>query len=70
MWTISAIVLFYVTRGGFKSITSVGVVQSWLYFLTVIILGLITYSFIGDFESFGKSLAKIASSKVSFWGEY
>ncbi|MDA9647826.1 hypothetical protein N9T17_03905 [Candidatus Pelagibacter sp.] len=68
MWVISTIVLFYVTRGGFKSIFSVGVVQSWLYILTVIILGLITYSFIGDFESFGKSLAKIASSKVSFWG--
>ena len=68
MWVISTIVLFYVTRGGFKSIFSVGVVQSWLYFLTVIILGLITYSLIGDFESFGKSLAKIASSKVSFWG--
>jgi len=68
MWVISTIVLFYVTRGGFKSIFSVGVVQSWLYFLTVIILGLITYSFIGDLESFGKSLAKIASSKVSFWG--
>ena len=68
MWVISTIILFYVTRGGFKSIFSVGVVQSWLYFLTVIILGLITYSLIGDFESFGKSLAKIASSKVSFWG--
>ena len=68
MWVISTIVLFYVTRGGFKSIFSVGVVQSWLYFLTVIILGLITYSFIGDIEIFGKSLAKIASSKISFWG--
>ena len=68
MWVISIIVLFYVTRGGFKSIFSVGVVQSWLYFLTVIILGLITYSFIGDIEIFGKSLAKIASSKISFWG--
>ena len=68
MWVISTIVLFYVTRGGFKSIFSVGVVQSWLYFLTVIILGLITYSFIGDIEIYGKSLAKIASSKISFWG--
>ena len=68
MWVISIIVLFYVTRGGFKSIFSVGVVQSWLYFLTVIILGLITYSFIGDFETFGKSLAKIANTKISFWG--
>ena len=68
MWVISTIVLFYVTRGGFKSIFSVGVVQSWLYFLTVIILGLITYSFIGDFELFGKTLSKIASTKISSWG--
>ncbi|MDC1132680.1 hypothetical protein OAS64_02155, partial [Candidatus Pelagibacter sp.] len=68
MWVISTIVLFYVTRGGFKSIFSVGVVQSWLYFLTIIILGLITYSFIGDIETFGKSLAKVASTKISFWG--
>ena len=37
MWIISIIVLFYVTRGGFKSIVTVGVVQSWLYFLTVIL---------------------------------
>mgnify|MGYP003328737102 CR=1 FL=1 len=35
MWVVSTIVLFYVTRGGFKSIVSVGVVQSWLYFVTV-----------------------------------
>ena len=68
MWVISAIVLFYVTRGGFKSVASVGVVQSWLYFLTIIILGLITYSFIGDFELFGKTLSKIASTKISSWG--
>jgi Na+/proline symporter len=68
MWIISTIILFYVTRGGFKSIFSVGVVQSWLYFLTIIILGLITYSFIGDIETFGKSLARIASTKISFWG--
>ena len=61
---------FYVTRGGFKSITSVGVVQSWLYFLTIIILGLITYSYIGNFELFGKTLSKIASTKISSWGKY
>ena len=68
MWVISAIILFYVTMGGLKSVFSVGVVQSWLYFLTIIILGLITYSFIGDIEIFGKSLARIASSNISFWG--
>ena len=68
MWVISTIVLFYVTRGGFKSIVSVGVVQSWLYFLTIIILGIIVYSFVGGIEPFGKALAKIASTNISSWG--
>tara|TARA_Y100001970_G_scaffold262394_1_gene346582 strand:+ start:1177 stop:3243 length:2067 start_codon:yes stop_codon:yes gene_type:complete len=68
MWIISTIVLFYVTRGGFKSVVSVGVVQSWLYFSTVIILGLIIYYFVGNFETFGKALSKIASTPISNWG--
>jgi Na+/proline symporter len=69
MWVISAIVLFYVTAGGFKSTVSVGVVQSWLFMLTVLILGLITYSFIGSFEIFGNALSKIASTPISAWGK-
>jgi len=68
MWVIATIVLFYVTSGGFKSTVSVGVVQAWLYFLSIIILGIIVYFFVGDIESFGKSLAKIASTSVSTWG--
>ena len=68
MWVISTIVLFYVTRGGFKSVVSVGVVQSWLYFITVIILGLIIYYFVGIFEVFGQALSKLASSSISNWG--
>ena len=68
MWVISTIVLFYVTRGGFKSVVSVGVVQSWLYFLTVIILGLIIYFFVGNFETFGRALSKIATTPISNWG--
>ena len=69
MWVISAIVLFYVTAGGFKSTVSVGVVQSWLFMLTVLILGLVTYSFIGSFEIFGNALSKIASTPISAWGK-
>ena len=68
MWVISTIVLFYVTRGGFKSVVSVGVVQSWLYFITVIILGLIIYYFVGNFEVFGQALSKLASTSISNWG--
>jgi SSS family solute:Na+ symporter len=69
MWVISAIVLFYVTAGGFKSTVSVGVLQSWLFMLTVLILGLVTYSFIGSFEIFGNALSKIASTPISAWGK-
>ena len=68
MWVISTIVLFYVTRGGFKSVVSVGVVQSVIYFITVIILGLIIYYFVGNFEVFGQALSKLASSSISNWG--
>ena len=68
MWVISTIVLFYATRGGFKSVVSVGVVQSWLYFITIIILGTIIFSYLGSFETFGKSLAKIASTNIGNWG--
>ena len=69
MWIISIIVLFYVTRGGFKAVVSVGVVQSWLYFVSAIVLGLIVYFFIGNFEVFGKALSKIASTSISNWGK-
>ena len=68
MWIISTIVLFYVTRGGFKSVVSVGVVQSWLYFVTFLVLGVIIYYFVGNFEIFGKSLSKIAATSISNWG--
>ena len=43
-------------------------VQSWLYFLTVIILGLIIYFFVGNFETFGRALSKIATTPISNWG--
>ena len=43
MWAIATIVLFYVTSGGFKSTVSIGVVQSWLYFLSIFFLGIIVY---------------------------
>ena len=36
--------------------------------MTVVFLGIIIYSFVGNFETFGKALAKIASTSVSSWG--
>ena len=43
MWIISSIVLLYVVTGGLKATVSVGVVQSWLFVFTTILLGIITY---------------------------
>ena len=33
MWALTAVVLFYVVSGGFKPMVSVGVLQSWLFFV-------------------------------------
>ena len=52
MWVVSTIILFYVTRGGFRSIVSVGVVQSWKDFLTVINFGIIVIYIVGNNEYF------------------
>ena len=68
MWIISSIVLLYVVTGGFKATVSVGVVQSWLLALTVIILGIIVYFFVGGFDGFNQALSKIAATSISAWG--
>ena len=68
MWVISSIVLLYVVTGGFKAMVSIGVVQSWFLMLTIIILGIIVYFFIGGFDAFNQALAKIASTSISAWG--
>ena len=55
MWVISSVVLLYVVMGGFKATVSIGVLQSWLFIATFIILGFITFIFIGGFDSFSLS---------------
>ena len=34
----------------------------------MLLLGIIVYSFIGDFELFGRTLAKAATTNISIWG--
>ena len=68
MWVLTAVVLFYVVSGGFKSMISIGVVQSWLFFVLFISIGLGTYYYLGGL-SFFDDLAT-ANSFISFgtWG--
>jgi len=65
MWVISSVVLLYVVMGGFKATVSIGVLQSWLFITTFVILGFVTFIFIGGFDSFSLSLANIASSNLN-----
>ncbi len=68
MWVLTAVVLFYVVSGGFKSMISIGVVQSWLFFVLFISIGLGTFYYLGGL-SFFDDLAT-ANSFISFgtWG--
>ena len=68
MWIISSVVLLYVVTGGFKATVSVGVLQSWLFVLSIVVLGLIIYFAIGGLDDFNQALAKIASTSISTWG--
>ena len=68
MWVLTAVVLFYIVSGGFKSMISIGVVQSWLFFVLFISIGLGTFYYLGGL-SFFDDLAT-ANSFISFgsWG--
>ena len=68
MWIISSLVLLYVVTGGFKATVSVGVVQSWLFVSSIIILTIIIYFFVGGFDAFNQALSKIESTSISAWG--
>ncbi|MDC0861955.1 hypothetical protein OAQ08_05105 [Alphaproteobacteria bacterium] len=68
MWVLTAVVLFYIVSGGFKSMISIGVVQSWLFFILFLIIGIGTLNYLGGLDIF-KQFA-IASNFISFgsWG--
>ena len=68
MWVLTAVVLFYVVSGGFKSMISIGVVQSWLFFVLFISIGFGAFYYLGGLGFFD-DLAT-ANSFISFgsWG--
>ena len=68
MWVLTAVVLFYVVSGGFKSMISIGVVQSWLFFVLFISIGFGAFYYLGGLNFFD-DLAT-ANNFISFgsWG--
>ena len=52
MWVLTAVVLFYVVSGGFKPMVSIGVLQSWLFFVLFISIGFGSFYFLGGLEFF------------------
>lgn len=63
MWVLTAVVLFYVVSGGFKPMISIGVLQSWLFFVLFIAIGLGAFYLLGGLDFFD-DLA-IANSFIS-----
>ncbi len=68
MWALTALVLFYIVSGGFKPMISIGVVQSWLFFVLFLSIGIGAFQFLGGL-SFFEDLS-MANSFTSFgaWG--
>ena len=68
MWALTALVLFYIVSGGFKPMISIGVVQSWLFFVFFLSIGIGIFYFLGGL-SFFEDLS-MANNFISFgaWG--
>ena len=68
MWVVTAVVLFYIVTGGFKSMISIGVVQSWFFFLLFGVLGISVFYSLGGLSSF-EDLAFVRNfSQIGMWG--
>ena len=52
MWALTAVVLFYIVSGGFKPMVSVSVVQSWLFFVFFLALGVGVFNYLGGLSFF------------------
>ena len=64
MWVLTSVVLFYIVSGGFKSMISVGVVQSWLFFLLFLIIGIASFNHLGGLNFFEQM--SLANNFVSY----
>tara|TARA_B100000579_G_scaffold192134_2_gene157002 strand:- start:5429 stop:7483 length:2055 start_codon:yes stop_codon:yes gene_type:complete len=68
MWVLTAVVLFYIVSGGFKPMISIGVVQSWLFFILFISIGFGAFYYLNGLDFFDD--LSTANNFVSFgsWG--
>ena len=68
MWVLTAVVLFYVVSGGFKPMISIGVLQSWLFFILFISIGLGAFYYLGGLNFFDD--LSTSNNFISFgsWG--
>ena len=69
MWSLSGFVLLYSIMGGMQAIAKISVVQTILFFLGMIILGLFALDLVGGFDSLNQGLANMAKSLTSHLGK-
>ena len=62
MWMLAGFGLLYSIMGGMQAVAKIAVVQSILFFLGIIILGIFALNLVGDFELLNKGLADIAQN--------
>ena len=62
MWMLAGFGLLYSIMGGMQAVAKIAVVQSILFVLGVIILGIFALNLVGDFELLNKGLADIAQN--------
>jgi len=68
MWILSAFVLLYSITGGLQAVAKIAVVQSVLFALGVIVIGLYALDLVGGFDTLNNGLAKIAQNLSGLWG--
>lgn len=68
MWTLSAVLLIYVTLGGLRAVAYVTTLQTLLIAVGVLILGFLVLDLIGGFDALNRALAEIAATPTGTWG--
>ena len=69
MWSLSGFVLLYSIMGGMQAIAKISVVQTILFFLGMILMGVIALNLVGGFDNLNEGLANMAKSLTSHLGK-
>ena len=60
MWLLSAVVFIYVASGGLRAVAYVDTVQCVLLAAGIVVLGIISISYVGGYEALNKGIAALA----------